>query len=71
MERLKILKTDTDTVSKFREDDRKLRVDFWDNVFHLYATKQNSRYFHHVMDFDTLEEAESFIYTELAYDYMP
>lgn len=71
MKELKILKTDTYTVFKFYEDERKFRIDFYDGLFHLWATKRNFRYFHHVESFVLLSDAKNFIYTHEAFDLMP
>ena len=68
---LKILKTDTATVFKSYEDERKFRIDRHEAGFVLYATKRNSRYFHPVKFFESLENAKKFIYTDEAWELMP
>lgn len=68
---LPLLKTDTNTIHKFKCDDRKFRIDdYGDDGYCFSATRVNSRYFHGIRIFKSLPEAEDFIFTSECYDWI-
>lgn len=58
-------------IHKFEFEDRKYRIALSDGRYYFEATKYKSRYFHAIKVFQTLEDAENFIFTSECGDRLP